>query len=91
MKLFTTRVTTTTGTTTTTAQRQAGRPSKAHDDDDHDDEDHDNDSDDIIMVDPSGGPYITIDYPLEVAGIDRKVVGFRDHTTHWEILMEPLS
>jgi hypothetical protein len=45
----------------------------------------------IVMVDPSGGPYISIDYPLEVAEIDRKVVGFRDHTTHWEILMEPTS
>lgn len=46
----------------------------------------------ITMVDPSGGPYITIDYPLEVAGIDRKVVGFKEHTeTHWEILLEPTS
>lgn len=45
----------------------------------------------IVMVDPSGGPYITIDYPLEVAGIDRKVVGFKDHTTYWEILLEPNS
>jgi hypothetical protein len=45
----------------------------------------------IVAVDPSGGPYISIDYPLEVAEIDRKVVGFIDHTTHWEILMEPLS
>jgi len=52
---------------------------------------YDNDSDDIIMVDPSGGPYITIDYPLVVAGIDRKVVGFKDHTTYWEILLEPTS
>jgi len=44
------------------------------------------------MVDPSGGPYITIDYPLEVAGIDRKVVGFKSHTdTHWEIILEPTS
>jgi hypothetical protein len=49
---------------------------------------YDRDSDDIIMVDPSGGPYITIDYPLEVAGIDRKVIGFKDHTTYWEILLE---
>jgi hypothetical protein len=46
----------------------------------------------IVMVDPSGGPYITIDYPLEIAGIDRKVVGFKEHTeTHWEILLEPTS
>jgi hypothetical protein len=44
-----------------------------------------------VMVDPSGGPYITIDYPLEVAGSDRKVVGFKDHTTYWEILLEPTS
>ena len=47
----------------------------------------DND-DNIIFVDPSGGPFISIDYPLEVAEIDRKVVGFRDHTTYWEILIE---
>ena len=53
---------------------------------------YDRDSDDIIMVDPSGGPYITIDYPLKVAGIDRKVVGFKIHTdTHWEIILEPTS
>jgi hypothetical protein len=53
---------------------------------------YDNDSDDIIMVDPSGGPYITVDYPLKVAGIDRKVVGFKIHTdTHCEILLEPTS
>jgi hypothetical protein len=50
-----------------------------------------NDDDKIIFVDPSGGPFISIDYPLEVAEIDRKVVGFRDHTTYWEILMEPTS
>ena len=42
----------------------------------------------IVMIDPSGGPYITIDYPLVVAGIDRKVIGFKDHTTYWEILLE---
>ncbi len=42
----------------------------------------------IVMVDPSGGPYITIDYPIEVAGSDRKVVGFKDHTTYWEILLD---
>jgi hypothetical protein len=47
-----------------------------------------NDDDKIIFVDPSGGPFISIDYPLEVAEIDRKVVGFRDHTTYWEILIE---
>ena len=47
-----------------------------------------NDDDKIIFVDPSGGPFISIDYPLEVAEIDRKVVGFRDHTTHWEIVLE---
>ena len=52
---------------------------------------YDKDSDDIIMVDPSGGPYITIDYPLEVAGIDRKVIGFKAHTAYWEILLEPTS
>ena len=46
----------------------------------------------ITMVDPSGGPYITVDYPLEVAGSDRKVVGFKEHTeTHWEIILEPAS
>ena len=47
---------------------------------------YDKGSDDIIMADPSGGPYIAVGYPLEVAGIDRKVVGFKDHTTYWEIL-----
>ncbi len=46
------------------------------------------DDDNIIFVDPSGGPFISIGYPLEVAEIDRKVVGFIDHTTHWEILIE---
>jgi hypothetical protein len=54
---------------------------------------YDKDSDDIIMVDPSGGPYIAVGYTLDVAGIiDRKVVGFKSHTdTHWEILLEPTS
>ena len=52
---------------------------------------YDKDSDNIIMVDPSGGPYIAVGYPLEIAGIDRKVVGFKDHTTYWEIILEPNS
>ena len=42
----------------------------------------------IVMVDPSGGPYIAVGYPLEIAGIDRKVVGFKDHTTYWEIFLD---
>jgi hypothetical protein len=45
----------------------------------------------IVVVDPSGGPFISIYYPLEVAGIDRKAVGFKHHTTYWEILLEPAS
>ena len=45
----------------------------------------------ITMVDPSGGPYIALGYQLEIAGIDRKVVGFKDHTTYWEIILEPTS
>ena len=45
----------------------------------------------IVAVDPSGGPFICVDYPLDVAEIDRKVVGFKDHTTYWEILLEPAS
>ena len=53
---------------------------------------YDKDSDNITMVDPSGGPYIAVGYPLKIAGIDRNVVGFKEHTeTHWEILLEPTS
>ena len=44
--------------------------------------------DDIIMVDPSGGPYIDIGYDMSVFGLKGKVNGFVDQPYGWELVLE---
>ena len=46
------------------------------------------DPDDIIMVDPSGGPYICLDTDMKSFGFpDKKVVGFIKNDDGFEIVL----
>jgi len=46
--------------------------------------------DDIIMVDPSGGPYITLEYDMGMFGDElkgKKVKGFIQKDDHYELVV----
>jgi hypothetical protein len=47
----------------------------------------DND-DNIIFVDPSGGPYIPVGTNMLLYALEGTVAGFVDHDDYWEIVLE---
>ena len=44
--------------------------------------------DDIIMVDPSGGPYIELGCNMSLFGMEGKVVGFISNENGYEIILD---
>ena len=48
----------------------------------------DDNPDDITMVDPSGGPYITIGTDMKLFGHKGKVNGFINKEDGWELVLE---
>jgi hypothetical protein len=47
-----------------------------------------NDDDNIIFVDPSGGPYIPVGTNMLLYALEGTVAGFVDHDDYWEIVLE---
>ena len=43
---------------------------------------------DITMVDPSGGPYITLHTDMKIFGLEGKVIGFISNKDGYELVIE---
>lgn len=47
-----------------------------------------NDDKQITMVDPSGGPYITLNSDMKLFGLKGKVIGFNENEDGYEVLVQ---